>query len=261
MRNGVFGQKVTNGESMARKKISRNDPCPCGSGKKYKKYCYGKDFDYEEDNEGNLFKSVPISEEMVKLLQDQRQKFIEKYGREPGSEDKVFFDMPHPEHLEHMTVEAMKEAGIDPAIIYAYEKTGRLVTADNQNLLSDADLDEWQAAIEEYEAKHKKPPQYPIGTVAMYGPDDRTTTMMTAGVIRHKNAEPIMMRWVATDVTTNPKVQSEIQAFFKKHGVKSVAMSAGNMGCPHEEGEDFPVGEDCPFCPFWKGKQGSNQKE
>jgi hypothetical protein len=30
------------------------------------------------------------------------------------------------------------------------------------------------------------------------------------------------------------------------------------MGCPHEEGEDFPVGEDCPFCPFWKGKQGSN---
>ena len=47
--------------------------------------------------------------------------------------------------------------------------------------------------------------------------------------------------------------------FFNEHGVKSVAMSDGNMGCPHEEGEDFPVGEDCPFCPFWKGKQGSNQ--
>ena len=27
---------------MARKKISRNDPCPCGSGKKYKHCCYGK---------------------------------------------------------------------------------------------------------------------------------------------------------------------------------------------------------------------------
>ena len=24
-------------------KIGRNDPCPCGSGKKYKKCCYGKD--------------------------------------------------------------------------------------------------------------------------------------------------------------------------------------------------------------------------
>ncbi|HBI43352.1 MAG TPA: hypothetical protein DDY78_10930 [Planctomycetales bacterium] len=63
------------------------------------------------------------------------------------------------------------------------------------------------------------------------------------------------------DVTTNPKVQQEMKDFFLQYGVKQVAMSPGNMGCPHEEGEDFPYGEDCPFCPFWKGKQGSNQKE
>ena len=82
-----------------------------------------------------------------------------------------------------MMVEDMKKAGIDPAIIYAYEKTGRLVTEQNQKLLSDADLDEWNAAIEEYEAKHKKPPEYPIGTVAFYGPDDKRTTKIAAGVI------------------------------------------------------------------------------
>ena len=46
-----------------------------------------------------------------------------------------------------------------------------------------------------------------------------------------------------------------------RHGVKQVAMSQGNLGCPHEEGEDFPLGEDCPFCPFWKGKQGSNRRD
>ena len=74
-----------------------------------------------------------------------------------------------------------------------------------------------------------------------------------------ENSEAIIERWVATDVTTSPKIQREIQEFFKQHGVTSVAMSDGNMGCPHEEGEDFPEGEDCPFCPFWKGKQGSNQ--
>ena len=34
-----------------------------------------------------------------------------------------------------------------------------------------------------------------------------------------------------------------------------------NMGCPHEEGKDFPKGGDCPFCPYWKGKQGSGAKE
>jgi len=39
--------------------------------------------------------------------------------------------------------------------IYAYEKTGRLVTEQNQHLLSEADLDEWDAAIEEYERKHR----------------------------------------------------------------------------------------------------------
>ena len=56
-----------------------------------------------------------------------------------------------------------------------------------------------------------------------------------------------------------PKIQQQIKDFFEQHGVKSVSMSDGNMGCPHEEGKDFPVGEDCPFCPFWAGKQGSNQ--
>ncbi len=31
---------------MAQKKISRNDPCPCGSGKKYKHCCLGNDIDW-----------------------------------------------------------------------------------------------------------------------------------------------------------------------------------------------------------------------
>jgi hypothetical protein len=106
----------------------------------------------------------------------------------------------------------------------------------------------------------KSPPQYPIGTVALYGPDDRTTTKIAAGVILHDGAEAIIQRWVATDVTTNPKVQQELMDFFLRHGVKQVAMTEGNMGCPHEEGQDFPHGEDCPFCPFWKGKQGSRAR-
>ena len=246
---------------MSRKKVSRNAPCPCGSGKKYKKCCFGKDFDFEVDEEGNLFKSIPLSEDMVELLRDQRQKYIEKYGREPSPDDRLFFDMPHAEHLEHMTVEAMKKAGIDPAIIHAYEKTGRLITEDNQNLLSDADLDEWQAAIDEYNAQLKNPTEYPIGTLAMYGPDDKAITKMVAGAILFENAEPIIRRWVASDVATNPKIQQEIREFFLQNGVKGVAMSPENIGCPHEEGEDFPNGEECPFCPFWKGKQGSNREE
>jgi SEC-C motif len=246
---------------VSRKKLSRNARCPCGSGKKYKHCCYGKSFDYEEDDNGAVFKSFPISPGMREVLEKQHQKFVERFGRDPGPEDKIFFDLPPTEHIEHEMVEAMKAAGLEPAIIHAYEKTGRLVTEENQHLLSEMDLAEWQAAIEEYETAHRNPPQYPIGTVALYGPDDKTTTKIAAGVILHEGAEAIIKRWVATDVMTNPKIQKELREFFTGHGVESVAMSEGNMGCPHEEGEDFPHGEDCPFCPFWKGKQGSNRRD
>ena len=123
-----------------------------------------KDFDWLEDAEGNVFRSQPISDEMMKLLDEQRQSFVEKHGREPGPNDLVFPDLPPLEHVEHQMIEIMKKAGIDPAIIYAVEKTGRLVTEANQHLLSDVELDEWSAAIEQYEAEHgsPEPPEFPI---------------------------------------------------------------------------------------------------
>ena len=39
------------------------------------------------------------------------------------------------------------------AIIYAFEKTGLLVTEENQHLLPEKDLAEWAAAIDEYESQ------------------------------------------------------------------------------------------------------------
>ena len=254
---------------MSRKRMSRNAPCPCGSGKKYKQCCYHKGFQWQEDEKGSVFKSMPMSSEMADILEGQRQKFLDKYGREPGPGDRVFFDMPPLEHVEHEMVQAMKAAGLDPAYIYAFEKTGLLVTEQNQHLIPEQDLDAWEAAVREYEAKHgrarpRKPgkqPKFPVGTVALYGPDDKTTTKIAAAVIRHEGAEPVLKRWVGTDVKTNSKVQGELQAFFEQHGVRSVTVSEGNMCCSHEEGEDFPVGEDCPFCPFWKGKQGSARRD
>jgi hypothetical protein len=219
-----------------------------------------KDFEWVEDEDGTTFKAMPITDEMSELLEEQRQAFIAKHGREPGPDDLVFPDMPHPEHAEHQMIEAMKQAGIDPAIIYATEKTGRLVTEGNMDRLSDLELDEWNAAIEEYEAEHgsEEPPEFPIGTVALYGPDDKTTTKIVAGVIPDADGELIVERWVGTGVKDDPKVQRAIEEFFARHGVKSVAATDRNMGCPHEEGEDFPVGEECPFCPYWRGKQGIN---
>jgi hypothetical protein len=71
----------------------------------------------------------------------------------------VFFDPkaddPRPlddESLVDTVADAMKAAGIDPAKIHAYRRTGMLVTSENLGQWSAEDLDEWQAAFDEYES-------------------------------------------------------------------------------------------------------------
>ena len=138
---------------MTRKKLSRNAICPCGSGKKYKNCCWNKKFEWVEED-GNIFKSIPIADELKELIDEHREAFVRRHGREPRPDEPILKDLPHPEHLEHVMVEDMKKAGINPAIIHAFIETGLLVTEENRDLLSDKDLEEWHNAIEEYEAKH-----------------------------------------------------------------------------------------------------------
>ena len=93
------------------------------------------------------------------VIKDQKRKFVEKFGRQPEGGDNLFFDMPPLEHAEHFMVEAMKQAGLDPAIVNAFEKTGLLVTEANEHLISDKDRAEWETAVLEYRAKHGEEPE------------------------------------------------------------------------------------------------------
>jgi hypothetical protein len=102
----------------------------------------------------------------------------------------------------------------------------------------------------------QRPVQYPIATLAYYGPDDQTVTKITVGIFEAEDAEPILERWSGPDVMTNPEVQMQIAGFIEAHGVQEVAVTDDVVGCPHEEGIDFPAGQECPYCPFWRGKQG-----
>ena len=138
---------------MPRKKLSRKAPCPCGSGRKYGRCCHGKDFEYLVDEDGQIFKSIPMTNELGEVIEEQKRKFVEKHGREPGPGDNLFFDMPPLEHVEHFMVEGMKQAGWDPTIVYAFEKTGLLVTETNEHLISDVDRAKWEEAVLEYRAK------------------------------------------------------------------------------------------------------------
>ncbi|HEY5107331.1 MAG TPA: hypothetical protein VII73_11265 [Caulobacteraceae bacterium] len=98
---------------------------------------------------------------------------------------------------------------------------------------------------------------YPVGTIAFYGPDNRRATKVAASIIRAPELEPDeLRRWFADsgDVRTSETLLAEIVSFFREHDVHSVAMAAGIIGCPHEEGVDYPEGETCPDCPYWAGR-------
>lgn len=98
---------------------------------------------------------------------------------------------------------------------------------------------------------------YPVATVAFYGPDNRRATKVAVGIVPAENAEPTHLeRWFSDerDVRTDPAIGVAIEEFVRAHGVRSVALAEGIIGCPHEEEVDYPVGQPCPQCPFWAGR-------
>ena len=92
-----------------------------------------------------------MDDDLLAALQEQRQRFREHFGRDPEPEDKIFWDAPEPEHLEAELVSKMREIGVHPRLIYAFEKVGRLVTEDNRHLIPIRDLEMWEAACDEYD--------------------------------------------------------------------------------------------------------------
>lgn len=95
-----------------------------------------------------------------------------------------------------------------------------------------------------------------MGTVAFYGPDNRFASKVAAGVIMGENEDPaVLERWHSDsgDVRMSADIGEQVLALFERHGVKSVAMTDGILGCPHEEGTDYD-GPTCPQCPYWAGR-------
>ena len=103
---------------------------------------------------------VSMKRDLHEAILDQFRLFREKFGREPGPDDPVFFDpdadtpqfcgSEATDHVTDQMVEAMSAAGVRPELIYAFRKTGRIVTEDNWHLLNQADRKEWADAVNEY---------------------------------------------------------------------------------------------------------------
>jgi hypothetical protein len=105
-------------------------------------------------------KTIHMHPDVEQAMREQLAAFVEKFGREPGPNDPVFFDpeaatpqpFPRQTYYDGM-IEILQAMGAGPEIIYAFEKTGRLVTSESMKYLTDVELAEWEEAIAEYDAQ------------------------------------------------------------------------------------------------------------
>ena len=112
---------------------------------------------------GEPEKIIPINHETAEIIAQQKKLFREQFGREPGPDDPLFFDpsVVVPQFLSDEStdeiwkslLQAAGNSGIDPAIVYAMNKTGRIVTEANLEFLTDSELLEWNDAVNEYRQK------------------------------------------------------------------------------------------------------------
>jgi hypothetical protein len=101
------------------------------------------------------------------------------------------------------------------------------------------------------------PGRYPLATIAAYGPDATLATKLVVSVItRPGRRGPSAARTWTTqtvDVRHDPTIAADVAGFVQHHRAKDTVTYDRIIGCPHEEGIDYPMGRACPRCPFWAG--------
>jgi hypothetical protein len=98
---------------------------------------------------------------------------------------------------------------------------------------------------------------YPFASVAFYGPTAQVASKVVVGITAFEGADADPLeRWFSPDqdARKNPQLLKTVLHFLEAHGVKSVVMPDRLLGCPHEEGIDYPEGEPCPQCPYWRNR-------
>jgi hypothetical protein len=99
---------------------------------------------------------------------------------------------------------------------------------------------------------------YPIATIAYYGADDKFASKVVVGIVLSDKSNDVAFieKWLGTntDVRYDTEIKVKIIDFLEQHNAYRVVMVDRIIGCPHEEGIDYPEGEKCPKCPFWTNR-------
>ncbi|HUR46866.1 MAG TPA: hypothetical protein VMZ27_13390 [Candidatus Saccharimonadales bacterium] len=95
-----------------------------------------------------------------------------------------------------------------------------------------------------------------VATVAFFGPNDQVATKAVVGILDKKKEMVDMRKWFSptSDVREDEIIRQEIVDFIKGHQVDHATATESVIGCPHEEGIDYPEGQFCPMCDFWRGR-------
>jgi hypothetical protein len=106
--------------------------------------------------------------------------------------------------------------------------------------------------------KARRKTGYPVATVACYGPNDQFASKVVVRIVlSEKDSEPdLIEKWFSDDkdACLDAEIISQIMEYITKHNVERVVMMDRIIGCPHEEGIDYPEGEKCPLYPFWANR-------
>ena len=142
--------------------------CPCRSGKKYENCCRKKAFKFVRDKDGTVYKRLLVLGDLPKNIQEasgissRKEMWATLLGADiKHMKDAEFIDVPYlpqakvsPEGLDD--IELFKKANMPPEFIYAYQRTGLLVTEHNKRFIPDVELREFYDAVDEYRKKYKK---------------------------------------------------------------------------------------------------------
>jgi hypothetical protein len=98
---------------------------------------------------------------------------------------------------------------------------------------------------------------HPMVTVAFYGPTNEVASKVVVALILEADADPVSLERAFShegDVRADLAAMTQVHAFVRTHNPTTVGMPNVIIGCPHEEGIDYPEGTECPQCPFWRGR-------
>src|SRR5574337_1145178 len=110
--------------------------------------------------------TIPLPKEVQDLLKVHMANFEKQFGRPMGPGDPLIWDLDSPtpqcltgeareaflKEINVYMVKFLKKAGAPPEFIYAYERTGGVVTPINEQFIQPEQRQAWEAACAEYRA-------------------------------------------------------------------------------------------------------------